>query len=83
MVNIIIIFLVAILALIILLAIAVSRRNNNNLKNPDVDPDAEYFDEDGHHKYYDRSIIEKKEFARMHPEEPSPRTLRRLFSRKH
>lgn len=83
MVSIFIIFLVAILAIIMLLAVVISRRSSNGLINPDNDSDREYYDEEGRHRYYERSIIEKEEFARKHPGEPTPRTLRRLFSRKH
>lgn len=78
MVSIFIIFLVAIFALIVLLALAVSRRNSNR----QGDGDEAYYDEEGHHAYYDRSIIEKEDFAKEHPEVHSVRTFRRLFSRK-
>lgn len=39
-----------------------------------------YLDSDGDHEYYDRSIIEKKEFLRRHPEAKGKiRTLSRMF----
>lgn len=42
--------------------------------------DREYLDSDGDHQYYDRSIIEKKEFLRRHPEAKDKlRTLSRML----
>lgn len=40
----------------------------------------EYLDSDGDHEYYDRSLIEKKEYMRRHPETRGKlRTFSRLF----
>ena len=78
MVQIFIVFLIIILLLAAVIGIAVSLRSRKEIE----DFDKQYLDEDGNHIYYDRSLREKKEFARQHPEGESPRTLRRLFSKK-
>lgn len=41
-----------------------------------------FLDEDGDHSYYDRHLIEKKEFSRQHPEVKNLRSFKRLFKRK-
>ena len=65
----------------ILITIKLSRRAYKSRQ--ESDPEHSYYhDEDGNHSYYERSIIEKKEFARRNPS-VSPqilRTFRRLFS---
>lgn len=38
-----------------------------------------FLDEDGDHSYYDRHLIDKKEFKRQNPEVNNLRTLKRLF----
>ncbi len=43
------------------------------------DRDEGFLDEDGDHSYYDRHLIEKKEFKRRHPEVNNLRSLTRLF----
>ncbi len=45
------------------------------------DDDRRYRDKDGDHLYYDKSIIEKKRFSRLHPKEAA-RSFARLFKRK-
>ena len=73
-----IIFIIAIFALAILVGAAILMRNRENIERID----RQYYDEDGNHLYYDRSLIEKEEFKRHHPgEEKNVRTFRRLFSR--
>lgn len=47
----------------------------------EVDIDSQYLDEDGDHVYYERSLIEKKEFRRKHPDINNLRTIRSLFWR--
>ena len=59
--------------LIFLIALATHRRGE--------DLDSQYFDENGDHVYYDRSAIEKREFAKHHPDVKDVRTFRRLFRR--
>lgn len=45
--------------------------------------ESEYIDSEGNHKYYDRSIIEKKEFLRRNPSEKDKvRTFSRMFKGK-
>lgn len=78
MVQIFIIFLIIILLLAAVIGIAVALRS----RRENGDFDSQYLDEDGNHVYYDRSLREKQEFARQHPGEEAPRTLRRLFSKK-
>lgn len=77
MVQIFIIFLLIIIGLAAVIGIAVSLRGRKEVG----DFDKQYLDEDGNHIYYDRSLREKREFNRRNPEE-SPRTLRRLFSKR-
>lgn len=49
-------------------------------KHPEQDTTKDFLNQDGDHTYYERSIIEKKEFLRKHPEAKGKlRTLRRLF----
>lgn len=77
MVQIFIVFLIIILLLAAVIGIAVSLRSRKEIG----DFDKQYLDEDGNHIYYDRSLREKNEFARQHPEE-NPRSLKRLFKRR-
>ena len=77
MVEIFIIFLVIILLLAAVIGIAVTLRSRKEIG----DFDSQYLDEEGNHIYYDRSLRDKREFARQHPGE-KPRTLRRLFSKR-
>lgn len=90
MVQIFIIFLIIILVLAAIVGAAVAFRGHgesgpftpiDNSRDPD-NIDRQYYDESGNHIYYDRSSIEKAEFIRHHPDE-KPRSLRRLFSRRH
>ena len=43
------------------------------------DFDSQYLDEDNDHVYYDRSIIEKKQFRKNNPDAGELRTFKRLF----
>ena len=74
-------FYVFIVCLILLiLAFLVTQITIESHHNDDKDTD--FLDEEGDHKYYDRSIIEKKNFSRRHPEisDDEVRSLRRLFN---
>ena len=44
-----------------------------------LDSDEGFSDEDGDHSYYDRHLIEKKEFRRRNPDVKDVRSLKRLF----
>lgn len=68
---IIIIISVLILALILLF---ISKGTNSH--------DGDFINEEGDHSYYDRHLIEKKEFNRRNPEIKDIRTFKRLFKRK-
>ncbi len=60
-----------------MVGIAMSRRDSGDI-------DSQYYDENGDHIYYDRSLKEKKEYTRRNPGEAKRiRTLRSLFSRRH
>lgn len=75
MTGIFITFILAIVLLVLLVGLAVvfaDRKTNDEI-------DKQYINEDGDHTYYDRSLIEKKEFAAQHPEVKDVRSLRRLF----
>ncbi len=45
-----------------------------------VDIDSQYYNADGDHIYYDRSLIEKKQFQRRFPHITNLRSLSRFFS---
>ena len=77
MTGIFIIFMIIILLLAVLLMIAVGSRNGD-----DERINSQYLNEDGDHSYYDRGLIEKKEFQKRHPEIKGVRTFRRLFGTK-
>ncbi len=62
------------LAVILAIALAVSLKGSSEAD----DTDSSYRDQDGDHVYYDKSIIEKKVFHRLHPKEAA-RTFSRLF----
>ncbi len=47
----------------------------------DYDIDSQYYNADGDHIYYDRSLIEKMQFVRRFPHIKNLRSLSRLFSR--
>ncbi|MDO4334374.1 MAG: hypothetical protein Q4C37_00875 [Bacteroidales bacterium] len=74
--KIMLIFLLIILIIgLVMVGIAATRRDK-------LDFDSKYYDENGDHVYYDRSLVRKKEYLRRHPQEiRAVRTLRRLFSR--
>lgn len=76
MTGILIIFMLVILALIVL--VVVCARATNDYREREND---QYYDKEGNHSYYERSIIEKRNFTRKHPEIKGLRTFRRLFSR--
>ncbi len=56
---------------------------NSDSNNSEEDPEADFYDDEGNHIYYERSLIKKRKYAREHPDEAGGlRTFRRLFSRK-
>ncbi len=67
------------MAIAAMVFVAMNDRDHDASGTQDYDPDAEYYDEDGDHVYYDRSRIEKKQFKKAHPEVKDVRTFRRLF----
>lgn len=69
--------MIIILLLAIILMVVAGRRNMNDERN-----NSPYINEDGDHAYYDRGLIEKKEFQRRHPDIKGVRTFRRLFGTK-
>lgn len=64
------------LAVVLAIALAVSLKGGNP-----GDDDRGYRDQDGDHIYYDKSIIEKKNYHRLHPRDAA-RTFARLFRKK-
>lgn len=69
------VLIIAVVGFVIILT-AFSRKDTREF-------DSQYYDEDGDHVYYDRSIKEKKEYARRHPSEVGRlRTFRNLFKGK-
>lgn len=65
------------LAIVLSIALAVSLRDSSGEKGEE---DHSFRDQNGDHVYYDESIIEKKQFHRLHPKEAA-RTFARLFRR--
>ncbi len=93
MVKIFIIFLITIIILGMLVGVAVAIQGKDRLKNEEEansdsnnseeDPEADFYDDEGNHIYYERSLIKKRKYAREHPDEANGlRTFRRLFSKK-
>ncbi len=74
MTGILITFMIVILAIVLLIYIGVRFSGNYREKEND-----KFYNQDGDHCYYERSIIEKKEFARKHPGVKGLRTFKRLF----
>lgn len=77
MTSIFIIFMAFILLIAGLLMIVVGSR-----KGDDEGSETSFINEDGDHAYYDRGLIEKKEFHKRHPEIKDVRTFGRLFGNK-
>lgn len=77
MTGIFIIFMTIILLIAILLIMLVSGSKRDFEEN-----NRTFLDEDGDHSYYDRSLIEKKEFRKRHPEIKDIRTFGRLFGKR-
>ncbi len=56
---------------------------NSDSNNSEEDPEAGFYDEEGNHIYYERSLIKKRRYAKEHPDEVEElRTFHRLFSKK-
>ncbi|MDE5813175.1 MAG: hypothetical protein K2H72_02715 [Muribaculaceae bacterium] len=68
------IIILVMLAAVLAIALAFSLKGGRET----ADEDRDYRDQDGNHVYYDKSIIEKKRFSRLHPKDAA-RTFRRLF----
>ncbi len=71
------IIILIMLAVILAIALAVSLKSHGDVD----DSDSTYRDQNGDHVYYDKSIIEKKNFYRLHPKEAA-RTFSRLLGRR-
>lgn len=65
--------IIVLLVLLVGLAVVFSDREKNDAI------DRQYINEDGDHVYYDKGLIEKKNFAKHHPEVNDVRSFRRLF----
>lgn len=76
MITLIIIFVM--LAIVLAIALAVSLCRSDRQAQDDYQ-DKEYINEEGDHTYYERSLIEKKEYARRHPNIKDIRRFSRLF----
>lgn len=75
MTGILITFIIAIVILVLLAGLAAVFSDRKVID----DIDKQYINEDGDHVYYDKGLIEKKQFAKMHPEVKDVRSFRRLF----
>lgn len=76
MITLIIIFVM--LAIVLAIALAVSICKSDSRIQGDT-TDKEYINEEGDHTYYERSLIEKKEYARRHPNVKDIRRFSKLF----
>ncbi len=76
------IILIIYLLLIFLLFVLVNFLIKHHFKKDLIEDDKVYYDEDGNHRYYERSLIEKLYFMRKYPDCDSLRTFKSLFSRK-
>lgn len=64
-----VLFLVILVTFIIIIKTKKHLNTDNNV----------FLNSEGNHVYYDKSMIEKKEFMRKHPEITDVRTIKRLF----
>lgn len=62
----------------LLIALLIKR----SFKKDTWDMDKMYYDEDGNHRYYERSLREKLYFMRKYPNSGPIRSIRSLFFRK-
>lgn len=69
-----VLILIAIMAILIALGMYFHGNNEHN-------DDSAYRNENGDHIYYERSIIEKKEFIKNNPDSKDMRTFKALFKR--
>ncbi|MDE6022164.1 MAG: hypothetical protein K2G13_01550 [Muribaculaceae bacterium] len=76
MITLIIIFVMLAIVLAIALAVSICK-SGSRFQNEYQDK--EYINEEGDHTYYERSLIEKKEYARRHPNIKDIRRFSRLF----
>ncbi len=74
-------FLTIFLAAVVLLSLTITGIGKFASCRRKVDIDSQYYNADGDHIYYDRSLIEKKQFLRHFPHIKNLRSLSRLFSR--
>lgn len=79
MISILIVFLLLIFGLLGVVAYLIS----NTLRKQSLEIDKMYYDEDGNHRYYERSLIEKLHYMRKHPDCGPLRSFRGLIFRKH
>ncbi len=70
-------YLLFIFALLGLITFMIKLKLKNNINDNKI-----FYDEDGNHRYYERSLIEKLYFMRKYPDCDSLRTFKSLFSRK-
>lgn len=75
------IIILVMLAIVLGIGIAVFQNKSNDNEESDI-LDKEYKNEEGDHVYYDRSLIEKKEYKRQNPNAEQPRNLANFFRNK-
>ncbi len=76
-----IVFIVYLLIIFILFGV-LALLIRHNLKKDTLKENNLYYDEDGNHRYYERSLIEKLYYKRKHPDYGPIRSFRKLFSYK-
>ena len=75
-------FLFTIVLILIIFAVITTIKSILWAKDYGVKENSDFRDSDGDHIYYDRAVIEKKRFFRMHPRIPENevRSLHRLLN---
>ena len=75
-------FLITFLIFVITFSLIIAMIGEISFKGVDVDMDSQYYDQNGDHIYYERSLIEKKHFKQKSPQITELRTIKGLFRRR-
>lgn len=73
--------IIAFLIVIVLLAVLVGLAAAFSGHHAGDQTDRQFINEDGDHVYYDKGLIEKKNFAKNHPEVKDVRSFPRLLGK--
>lgn len=67
------------LLLTLLLSLIITMIGEMSFRGENVDIESQYYDQNGDHIYYERSLIEKKEIKKRFPHIKNLRSFSRLF----